>query len=335
MSGGSAGIAAKSDSVPRRKRKVAIVVAVPKVASQWHPTKNWPLRPEQVTCGSGRKVWWQCEDGHAWPAIIANRVRGSGCPYCAGQRVTEDTCLERTHPRLATEWHKTNNGNLKPNECTSGSHRKVWWQCAKAVEHAWQATIAHRTQGQGCPFCAGRRASIANSVAGTHPELATEWHPTRNVSVTPNQFTSNSHRQVWWRCRQGHEWQAVISSRTRGNGCPRCGRGSGRYATTENCLARTHPDLVKQWHATRNSELAPSQVTASSHKSVWWRCSQGSDHEWEAPIRARVRGNECPFCSGHRVSSTTCLTHRRRRSARSPSSRDRAPRHWSVGRVIL
>ncbi len=55
----------------------------PEIAAQWHPTKNGDLRPEDVSAGSGKKVWWKCPvaDDHEWAATIANRAgRGSGCP---------------------------------------------------------------------------------------------------------------------------------------------------------------------------------------------------------------------------------------------------------------
>lgn len=32
----------------------------------------------------------------------------------------------------------------------------------------------------------------------------------------------NSHKKVWWQCRRGHEWEAVVASRNRGIGCPYC-----------------------------------------------------------------------------------------------------------------
>lgn len=33
---------------------------------------------------------------------------------------------------------------------------------------------------------------------------------------------SNSGTKVWWRCNQGHEWQATIANRNYGTGCPEC-----------------------------------------------------------------------------------------------------------------
>lgn len=58
----------------------------PNVAGEWHPGLNGVLRPEDVTLGSNKKVWWQCADGHVWQAAIYSRTRqkGTGCPVCAG-----------------------------------------------------------------------------------------------------------------------------------------------------------------------------------------------------------------------------------------------------------
>ena len=58
----------------------------PDVAVQWDGMKNGALRPNNVTAGSNRRVWWKCEKGHSYRAVIAQRVqRGDGCPVCAGK----------------------------------------------------------------------------------------------------------------------------------------------------------------------------------------------------------------------------------------------------------
>ena len=59
----------------------------PELAKQWHPTKNEDLLPQQVTPGSKKKVWWQCEKGHEWQTSIGHRTRGNGCPYCHSHRL--------------------------------------------------------------------------------------------------------------------------------------------------------------------------------------------------------------------------------------------------------
>ncbi len=57
-------------------------VLFPELAGQWHPVKNGTLTPDKVTPGSDKKVWWLCDKGHEWQAVIANRSRGADCPYC-------------------------------------------------------------------------------------------------------------------------------------------------------------------------------------------------------------------------------------------------------------
>jgi hypothetical protein len=57
------------------------------LAKEWHPTKNGDLTPDDITYGSGKKVWWLCKSKHEYQAVVYNRTgNNSGCPYCAGNR---------------------------------------------------------------------------------------------------------------------------------------------------------------------------------------------------------------------------------------------------------
>lgn len=53
-------------------------------------------------------------------------------------------------------------------------------------------------------------------------ELQKEWNNNKNGLMHPDMFSANSNKKVWWRCEKGHEWQARISNRTAGTGCPYC-----------------------------------------------------------------------------------------------------------------
>ena len=55
-----------------------------------------------------------------------------------------------------------------------------------------------------------------------NPVLAKEWNYEKNDGLSPADVTPNSHKTVWWKCSEGHEWQAAIGNRHRGNGCPKC-----------------------------------------------------------------------------------------------------------------
>ena len=408
----------------------------PKLVQEWHPTKNSPLTPYEVTVNSGQKVWWKCKKGHEWPATIDSRSNGTTCPYCSGRLpIKSETDLATTNPEIAAEWHPSKNGDLLPSMVSLGTHRKVWWMCSKG--HEWQAAICNRRKN-GCPICSGeartsfpeqtilfyfRQVTTAhsriqikprieidvylselkigieydgafyhkgalseereqrkqgalsqldislfrvkevdtsvipddtaqiiyckqhpnflelsavivklfdrvnkligssfavdidvardrgkiyaqyvqgekdNSLFEVNPEIAAQWHPYRNETLTPHMVTANSNKTVWWQCGNGHEWQAVVSSRNRGNGCPYCGgllpvRGI-------NDLATVNPQLALEWHPFKNGDLKPHDFLPQSNKVVWWICQKG--HEWSAAIFNRSCGNGCPYCSNVKV----------------------------------
>ena len=267
--------------------------------NEWHPTKNAENTPHNIGYGSNKKVWWQCNKGHEWQASPNSRARGDSCPYCSNKKVLSGyNDLATTHPEIAKEWHPTKNSSIKPTMLTSGSNKKVWWKCKKG--HEWEANVNNRArQNQGCPICSNKRVLQGyNDLATTHPEIAKEWHPTKNGDLNPTMVVAGSHQKVWWQCDKGHEWQAAVAWRYRGDKCPYC--VNKKVLSGYNDLATTHPEIAKEWHPTKNGTLEPTDVIAGSEKKVWWLCDKG--HEWQASLVNRTRQNQgCPFCSNRRV----------------------------------
>ncbi len=123
------------------------------LCKQWHPTKNGSPSPGSVTAGSSKKVWWICDKGHEWEAVIYQRATmETGCPYCTRRKASPETSLEATHPQIAAEWHPTKNGELRPEDVTKGSSKTVWWLCPEG--HEFQQVVKHRVGRSGlCPIC--------------------------------------------------------------------------------------------------------------------------------------------------------------------------------------
>ncbi|GAG64477.1 unnamed protein product [marine sediment metagenome] len=191
------------------------------------------------------------------------------------------------YPKIAKEWHPTKNDSLKPEDITAGSEKKFWWKCPEELDHEWEASVRNRTHNKsGCPYCVGRKVSVANSLASLFPSIAKQWHPTKNGSLKPEQVVAGSNTKVWWKCVNGpdHEWEAQVNLRTGKykSGCPCC---SGRKPSVTNSLASLFPSIAKQWHPTKNKPLTPEQVTAGTCKKYWWKCPEEPDHEWEASVR--------------------------------------------------
>ena len=101
------------------------------------------------------------------------------------------------------------------------THKKAWWICEKG--HEWEAVIGSRISGVGCPYCANKKVLKGyNDLATIDPELAKEWHPSKNGSLTAADVTPASGVKVWWICPYGHEYQTQVCSRKAGSGCPKC-----------------------------------------------------------------------------------------------------------------
>ncbi|MBU3717174.1 MAG: hypothetical protein FGM45_02575 [Actinobacteria bacterium] len=268
----------------------------PDVAVEWHPMKNGELTPANVSPFVTKRVWWRCAQGHEWTAQIQSRTRqGTGCPQCAGRvAIPGETDLATLHPAIAAEWHPLKNDGLRPNDVRPGSNRSVWWQCTEG--HEWRTSVVNRVGLlSSCPYCAGQRAIPGiNDLATTHPDVAAEWHPTKNGELLPRDVMGGTSRLIWWCCSLGHDWPAPPYNRVGLNsGCPVCANKT--VLPGFNDLETTNPSLAGEWHPTKNKGVSPSDVTAGSGKKYWWRCVEG--HEWSSTVANRSWGQGCPTCA--------------------------------------
>jgi hypothetical protein len=198
--------------------------------------------------------------------------------------------LMATYPTIANEWHPSLNG-FSPLDVTPHSHKRAWWQCEHG--HEWESVINNRTSnGNCCPYCSGRVPTPTSSLGFLRPDLAKEWHPTKN-KVTPYDVAQFSHKRIWWSCMHGHEWRSEVANRTNmGSGCPYC---KGNLHTSETCLTAAYPEIAAEWHPTKNDRSA-DEVTKSGKHRAWWCCSI-CKHEWQTSINNRTsKSSGCPKC---------------------------------------
>lgn len=186
--------------------------------------------------------------------------------------------LSDTHPELAQE------ALFDASTVTAGSSKRLPWRCARG--HEWTTAVKYRTNGNGCPVCANKLiVAGVNDLATTHPDVAAE------AQFDASKVVAGSNMKLPWECVHGHRWEAVVSSRTRGVGCPGC---AGRHLPGQNDLATTHPDLAGE------ALFDPATVGAGNREPLAWRCVKG--HEWLAPPARRVRtGQGCPTCANKRI----------------------------------
>lgn len=221
----------------------------PEVAKTLHPTLNGNITARDISANSHKKLWWICEHGHVWEAVVANRNKGSGCPICAGSVVvTGVNDFGSNFPELLVEWDYKKNKNIDPFQVAQYSSKKFWWTkkarspvTGRLVTLRWEDTVAHRASGRGCPYESGQRVCKGfNDFLSFAPEIAKDWDYDKNGSLTPDMFTYGSNQKVWWTCKKcGHSWLASIDNRVRKQtGCPKCCESKG-----EKAIAKVLEDL--------------------------------------------------------------------------------------------
>lgn len=204
------------------------------LAQQFHDSLNGDKTSDNVIASAKTKLWWKCELGHEWQATGANRVKGTGCPFCSGQRVlTGWNDMAATSPELAREWHRSLSSGIQPEDVRAGTTRLLWWQCAKG--HEWQARGADRYgKRSGYPYCANQKVLVGfNGLMTTQPSSGGEMHVSLNGDITAQTTTARSSKRLWWWCAEGHEWAAHAYARARsGSMCPECRRALRRRERT-------------------------------------------------------------------------------------------------------
>ena len=290
-------------------RKNSVAEVFPELVKEWDVEKNKGVTADSFSARNNKKVWWKCSNGHSWLATINTRsVHKLGCPYCAGQRIIKGendfkTWCEQNNPQLLSEWDFSKNKKL-PDEIAKTFKEKMWWICSKG--HSWHATVYNRVNGTGCPICntgnnvARNKVSLAQWCIMNNSSLAKEWDYEKN-NFSPEDVSYGSHRKAWWKCSNGHSWEAQIKSRTYNHGCPYCSGTNKKAAIGVNdlktwCEKNEKSYILDEWDYEKNGDLRPESVTYGSHKRIVWKCSKG--HIWEAVVKERTKlhGNMCPIC---------------------------------------
>ena len=241
--------------------------------------------PSAITGGNAKKVKWRCKLGHVWDATIANRTGANrtGCPVCSNTRLEIGiNDFATTHPQFISEID-----GWDPRTVFAGSGQKMNWRCS--LGHSFEQSLDHRTGSKkaGCPICSGQKlVKGINDLATTHPEIARQA-----VNWNPTEFHAGSSKKKTWFCDKGHEWEGLISTRTRtGSGCHFC--SNLRVLKGFNDLATTHPEIAKE-----ANRWNPKSKIAGSHEKLSWLCSQGQS--WEVSPGSRTSKGEtgCPSCA--------------------------------------
>lgn len=238
----------------------------------------WDLRenranPFELTSGMAEKVSWKCAVcGHKFQRTLNSifaRGQVNRCPRCK----TDTFSFSHTEEELEAA-----RSHVSKFDKRIGS----------------SSFVDEQGNEKGC-----QQAELSASLLDAYPELASEWHLTKNSGLGPADIVPGSSRKVWWLGKCGHEWEAKVVQRTKdGSGCPYC---SGRRLLPGfNDLATKFPEVAAEWNVGRTGRKA-SEVRFNENKKGWFTCSC-CHGEYEAEIKRRtVQRKGCPYCSGQKV----------------------------------
>lgn len=265
----------------------------PDLAVQFAADLNSGLAPTDLVAGSNKTIWWRCDKDHSWKNSVNNRSRGQGCPYCSGRMATQGTNdLATLKPQLAKEWNSDRNGSVSASTVSPKSGKKYWWTCER--NHEWKASVQDRWDGNGCPYCGGKKALAGfNDLGYLRPDLANEiFINGQNINIAQT-ITIGSSKKLDWLCAQGHVYQAVVYKRVNGQGCPYC--SNAKVLAGFNDIESQYPEIASQIHSEKNPPGIGKTLVGKSNKKIWWKCPEG--HEWQTTPEHRLRGRGCPVCA--------------------------------------
>jgi hypothetical protein len=261
----------------------------------WDHEANAEADLRTVTVRAIRSCHWVCPDCQCrFQAPVHEMAERPRRPDCSARQHAEwrqqaeawKTTPIAEHPELAAAWAD----DAAPTQVMVADSGPRRFQCTNG--HRPLVTPATFLDF-GCQFC--RAATTRENrkwLADTLPEIASQWHPTRNGPLTPGKVVWGSQRVVWWQADCcGHEWQETVRSRDKYQRlrCPQC-------RTLLGSVAWENPALAAEW--SMSNPISAWQIRP--HTSLGflpeWVCRTNPEHVWWAPLSGRSNGSTCPEC---------------------------------------
>lgn len=245
--------------------------------------------------------------------IIKNKVKNSFYSWC----------IKNDHPEYLDQWDYDKNGQITPFDISYGTDKKYWFICKNG--HSYPQAILNKTlDNTDCPYCKNRKVLIGFNdletwcINNNRQDIIDEWDTQKN-NISINNITPRSHKEVYWKCKNGHSYPQKIFKKTeRNDGCPYC--SNQKVLTGYNdletwCKQNNRIDILNEWDY-ENNNINPNEIYYHSTKKINWICS--NNHSYPQRIREKTQSNcKCPYCSnkkilpGYNDLETWCKKHNR------------------------
>ncbi|RSN39295.1 lysine biosynthesis protein LysW [Amycolatopsis sp. WAC 04197] len=261
----------------------------------WDHDRNDETTLKTVTVRATRLCHWICPQcSLRFTAKVREMALAPSCPDCRSREQSEwretlarwDVTPVSEVPELLAMW--ADEGS--PREVMVGDSRLRRFRCDSGH---YPRIAPGRLLDSGCPHCRGKKTAANKKwLADTLPEIAGQWHPTRNGKLTPQNVVWDSKRTVWWLAKCcGHEWQESVRDRDKYQRlrCPTC-------RTILGSLAWQSPDLAATWSPVNPVSAWHIRPHATLTFTPEWVCPINPAHVWQMSLSSRSSGGDCPEC---------------------------------------
>jgi hypothetical protein len=281
----------------------------PKIAEEFHPTKNGYFKPEDFSVSSRKTIWWLCKRNpqHEFQNSVGNRVRfKQKCPHCSGSQTSS------IQISLYCEIKKIFK-DLKLSDKSMGFemdmfspkyklavevdgfrfHEKTFSRDIKKDNLVKQKDInLIRLREKGLKKISKNSISYTDYKIRHYDyylklkinEILIKIKKLINNKIIDRKIDS----YIKSKNLQNREEYLKINDRLPG---PKPG----------NSLLEKHPNIAKEFHPKKNGIIKPDMISRASDAIVWWLCKKNKKHEWQTSIKSRTKLKDptgCPYCSG-------------------------------------
>jgi hypothetical protein len=273
---------------------VSIAESHPDLLDKWHPTKNLPLTPNDVSKGSHKRVWWICENGHEWQTMVYGVF---GCPKCSNRKPP----AELKNSDISLFWNLGKN-KIPITDAYINDPIYYSWQCDNG--HEWKNKIRNQLyKKNNCTQCyrenSSRKIKKFPKAKSKFDYITRYWDKTNSIPIN----NIDQYETARWECYRCNTIWLATKYQMLNNHIQvfhECNKPI-RYLFTE------HPELIKEW-SVKNIGIAKESVRVGSSIKFWWKCNK-CNNDWFTTASNRHKGLGCPICarSGYRESRAGVL----------------------------
>lgn len=197
----------------------------------WDYDLNGDIDPDNIGAHSTKqKIYFKCPRGlHGSRAIYLNNIckspeQARQYDICIGCKSIGQHIIDNYGKDYLDKIWSDKNEKSYFETYTRSFRKKIFLRCLNNNNHPdYDLSPSNFDKSHNCPYCAGKRICIADSLEGHYPESLKRWSDKNKKK--PKDYMHNSGMLVWWECENNNHkpYQRTINTAIDNDfECPLC-----------------------------------------------------------------------------------------------------------------